>query len=885
MNKYIFSFLLFLCTVSIHLYGQTSHPGHANRQILVEWKDGTPSGTIEVLNGVLTDIEITKGKGKAKGNTFEFRTSANNRMKLSFDSIKTNPGSGATVVTINTHETPFSFFLRDVNTRYPIYIPEYKVVVLPMGFTKSYDEVEAMIQSRQLLTKYEQIEKEPEESYDSVKEKTRNQSVPTWLGISRDIRIFQISPSLEDMPGETDVISPKNAAGSLTLPATNNREINYLYTAGRGQGVETNVSRRLENGVLPILHSRQTDDDMDYHTILFTSLESMPLAENTPIGTDFLVADHYSSGHMFTDEQKKKVEEKLEEFKKEQSEQTVLYGRVEAKNTGMVPRYAWFKIPRPGRGWWDRIAYSYDKITGFSSYSENQVFCVSKLNGNPVMQEETALLVEPGETVTLEFYLPHSPLSQERAKRLFSQSFETRYAEVKKFWQNKLNRATALSLPEKRIDEMVQAGLLHLDLITYGKDPDNTLAPMIGIYSPIGTESSPIIQFYCSMGWFDNARRTLMYFLDKQHKNGLIQNFGGYMVETGAALWSMGEYYRYTVDNDWVTQVAPKLKKSCEYLLNWREKNRKDHLKDRGYGMIDGKVADPEDPFYQFMLNSYGYLGVSRVAEMLKQTDPGYAEQLNREAEFWKQDILSSFNHSMARSPVVPLGDGTWCPTVAPWAGAVGPRALYVNEETFFSHGTFTVPDVMLGPLYLVFCEVVDPHSQASKMMLNYHSELFFQNNAVFSQPYYSRHNWIQLKLGMVKPFLKTYYNTFSALADRETYTFWEHLYHASPHKTHEEGWFLMETRWMLYMEEQQTLKLLPGIPRKWLEHEKTISIDNASSYFGSFSLQVNSHINEGYMTAKMSCKTDRKPEIVTIRLPHPEGKTPRKITGGLYDA
>ena len=43
-----------------------------------------------------------------------------------------------------------------------------------------------------------------------------------------------------------------------------------------------------------------------------------------------------------------------------------------------------------------------------------------------------------------------------------------------------------------------------------------------------------------------------MYFLDKQHEDGMIQNFGGYMVETGAALWSMGEYFSYTRDTTWV---------------------------------------------------------------------------------------------------------------------------------------------------------------------------------------------------------------------------------------------------------------------------------------------------------------------------------------------
>ena len=51
-----------------------------------------------------------------------------------------------------------------------------------------------------------------------------------------------------------------------------------------------------------------------------------------------------------------------------------------------------------------------------------------------------------------------------------------------------------------------------------------------------------------SKGWENIAKRSLMYFLDKQHEDGMIQNFGGYMIETGAALWSIGEYFRYTRD-------------------------------------------------------------------------------------------------------------------------------------------------------------------------------------------------------------------------------------------------------------------------------------------------------------------------------------------------
>jgi hypothetical protein len=179
---------------------------------------------------------------------------------------------------------------------------------------------------------------------------------------------------------------------------------------------------------------------------------------------------------------------------------------------------------------------------------------------------------------------------------------------------------------------------------------------------------------------------------------------------------------------------------------------------------------------------------------------------------------------------------------------------------------------------------VLGVNEPASKMMLDYHSELFYQNNGAFSQPYYSRHNWLQAKLGLVKPFLKTYYNTFSALADRETYTFWEHIFHVSPHKTHEEAWFLMETRWMLYLEDNSTLRLLNTVPRKWMEDKKTIEINNVQSYFGPLTVKVNSKISQGYIEATIQCNSERKPQEVTIRLPHPAGKKARKVIGGEYN-
>ena len=856
---------------------QSRTPFHSSAQkIAIEWEQAV-SGSIKAVNGNLTKLEISKGLGKITDNRFEFFSSGKARITAIIDEVQNNQGPNPTLVSVKTNTNSFSFFLRDVGEQFPIFIPGYSVVVLKDSDRRSFSEVRDNILSRKLRTKLEKIESEPEETFADAGKRTQNQSAPVWLGLSRDFRIFETTESMPNMPLQANVITPRFSSSPLTLKGSENA-VSYYYNVGRGVGVEINTRRRLEEGVLPILHSSQKDDDIEYRSVSFVSWERSPLREQTVKGTHYLVADKFSVSHVLNPAQEEEMKTKLHEAL-HPSEETVFYFRVAMTNKGKAPRYAWFKTPNL----WQK-PYAFDPQTGASAFSKDSVFCVSKLNGKPLPNEEVAVLLQPEEKALFEFYLPHSPVSRERASALYNQSFDEKFIECKKYWRAKLNKAAQIRLPEKRIEEMIQAGLLHLDLVTYGNEPEGDLAPNVGYYGPIGTESAPIIQFCNSMGRQDIAKRSLAYFLDKQNENGSITNYQSYAGETGAVLWTLGEYYRYTRDKEWIEQIKPKILRACDYLMKWRGENKADSLRGRGYGMIAGKVADPEDHFHQFMLNGYAYLGLSRAAEMLAEIDPGQSLQMSKEADEWKKDIRESFFNRMALSPVVPLGNGTWSPTAPPWAEAAGPRALYAKRETFSSHGTFTVPDALLGPMYLVFCEALDAREPASRMMLDYHSELFYQNHAAFSQPYYSRHNWLQAKLGLTKPFLKTYYNTVSALADRETYTFWEHLFRATPHKTHEEAWFLMETRWMLYMEDGSALKLLNTIPRRWMEDGKTIELNGVQSYFGTLNVMVKSEVKKGYIEATVQCNSVRKPKTITIRLPHPKYKKAIRATGGEYN-
>lgn len=851
-------------------------------RMAVEWSKGPVKGGISVTGGTIVEEKIVKGSGGVSQGSFSTDGEAI-RLEFVVETTSGEESTNSAIVTIDTEENPFSFFLRDVHKQYPIYIPAYGVAVTEAEDGRTYGQIEEDIRSKGQLSNLQQIDAEPEESYEQAAVHTRELPCETWLGLSRDMRIFGIG--FRGVGGEEperlwDWVQPRFHGFETTLPETEDKPVRYRYLLGRGIGCVASVSRRLENGVLPILHAAIVDDDITYSTVSFASYESSPLNEQALSGTDYLVADGFGHGHMLTEAQTEHRNERLErEMNRE--EETVLYFRAVATNTAKVPRYAWFKNPIPNAFVLNNDKhYMFDGRNGFVKFSDDRICCVSKLNGQPLTQEETAILILPGETAVYEFYLPHRPITQARAGQLIRQSFDSRLEECRAFWNGKLARAARIKVPEQRLDEMIRAGLLHLDLISYGSEPNGTIAPMIGVYTAIGSESSPIVQFFESMGWSEVAARSLQFFLDKQHDDGFIQNFGGYMLETGASLWSFGEHYRYTRDEAWLASIKEKLLKAFDYLVAWRNRNKTEELRGRGYGMLEGKTADPEDPFHSFMLNGYAYLGMSRLAEMLEATDPATAERIAAEAAELKADIRIAFFRAMALSPVVPLADGSWVPTAPPWVEHRGPLSLYAESAKWLTHGSIVARDSLLGPLYLVFQEVLGADEPAAEFLLQFHNELMCIRNVALSQPYYSIHPFVHLLRGEVKPFLKAYYNGFAGLADRETYTFWEHYFHASPHKTHEEAWFLMQTRWMLYKEDGQTLNLLPGVPRKWLEHGKEIELNGVATYFGPVNLHVESQLEKGVIFATIECATNRKPQTVRLSLPHPEGRRPRSVTG-----
>lgn len=306
-----------------------------------------------------------------------------------------------------------------------------------------------------------------------------------------------------------------------------------------------------------------------------------------------------------------------------------------------------------------------------------------------------------------------------------------------------------------------------------------------------------------------------------------------------------------------------------------------------GYGLIDGKVADPDDFYHSFSLNATTYLGLKRTAEMIEGVDPEYAATLSDVLVDYRQNIRDAIIDAQARAPVVPLGDGTWAPLAPPWSEYCGGTTFFADGGKWYTHGAFASRSSLTGPLWLIIGEVLEADELAAEFLIKTNAYPVTLENAALSQPHYGRHDYAHLLRGEREAYLKAYYNQLTALHDQQTGTFWEHYYHASQHKTHEEAWFLLQTRWMLWLERGEELCLLSAVPRDWLLPGSVIGFERVHSYFGELSVKVEVQQGDGLrVEAEVRLKPrQRRPEAVTIRLAHPERLKVKKCSGGRYQS
>jgi hypothetical protein len=148
-------------------------------------------------------------------------------------------------------------------------------------------------------------------------------------------------------------------------------------------------------------------------------------------------------------------------------------------------------------------------------------------------------------------------------------------------------------------------------------------------------------------------------------------------------------------------------------------------------------------------------------------------------------------------------------------------------------------------------------------------------------QPYYCRNAEIYALRDDVKPFIRSYFNTIATLLNTENLSLWEHFHNSGGwNKTHETGYFLQQSRWMLVMERGDQLWLAPFVTNNWLKDGMVISVGNAPTTFGKVSFRIESHVAKGSIDVTIEPPKRNPPKEIVIRLRHPEGKAIRSVKG-----
>jgi len=474
--------------------------------------------------------------------------------------------------------------------------------------------------------------------------------------------------------------------------------------------------------------------------------------------------------------------------------------------------------------------------------------------------------------------------------------------DTKAYWNKIMTPVTQVEVPEPLLMDVIRASQVHCLIAARNEDNGRRFAPWIASwwYGPFESEAHSIIRGLDLFGHEDFARRGLDFFINKYNKAGYLTT-GYTWLGLGWHLWTLGEHYQRTKNTQWLRDNAPELMRVSRWIIDQRDKTKK--LDAHGeklpeYGLMPPGVAADWNRFgYRWYLQGNFYAGLSGAGKALTDINYPDADELFKDAAEFRQDIQRAFDWAAARTPVVPLSNGTWVPFFPTFLYCFGLASDIFPGEDW---NRVAVYDTELGSHCLAPLGLLDAGNPKIDSMINYMEDVeFFRTNEAgdfpieenkkdwfnlggFSkmQAYYTRIQDIYAMRDDVKPFIRSYFNPSTALLNTENLWFWECFHNMGAwNKTHETGWFLCQTRTMLLNERGDELWLAPFVTNHWTKDGMVVAVRNAPTRFGKVSYKITSCVDKGYIEAVIEPPTRSMPKALVIRLRHPDEKLMKKVT------
>ena len=879
--------------------------------------DGTMAGSIELINGVLVDLESlpqprsveVDGTGWKKQGTAG--GSAGVRIKVLYaenEDLNSNDLTRVTVRLGSESRSPgFSFVPQDVLKEGIIRLTDFGTIVtetcrkltLANDSGPSGDKWRRPVRGR--------ILEKPEMTREMAMQGIARLSPLRWvpLGVPSARQEFLVGPNGDWKISALSLNTDKGRdAGRWVFKKNFGKErlfdeLAFLLDTRQepkfDSGDREEVHRYLEDGHLPLIHVQWRNGAFRYHHSLLTTI---------------LLGDYG------------------DDISRRGDETVILLSRLQITNTGSTNQSASLNLRcsinvplnlRDNGVIAIKRADSHDVDDGLAAL--RGMISMGKPTGggaaNWTVQsgsgaETSATLswqenIEAGRTRTIYFKTPFVELlDTEELARFEKISFEDQVPKVLGYWRQRLAKGMTIDVPDPALNNFYKANLWH-NVITTDRDPQTGLYNQ-GVatirYRVFANETVMIARSMDLRGEHLEAERYLEPMLHYQGHEALKGRFstkgavfhgagdythGEYAMNHGFTLWGVADHYLLTRDRAYLKRVAPKLVKGCDFLINERAST----MSTRGSGIFGlspaSSLEDVIEYQYWFATNAYFYLGMKRTAEALMDIGHPEAARIAAEAEKYRSDIGAAARQATTRSAVVPLRDGNYIPYV--------PSRVY--QWRHLTEGW--IREALYCSLHLAPAEVVswdDPlmtwmlddlednifFSWQSGYNVSDYQKRWFERGGITLQPCLLDMPIVYMARNEIPAALRAFWNTYALLIYPDTQCFaeWARSFGIGGgpvYKTSDESRFVIWLRQLLVWENGNQLWLARATPREWLEDGKTIRIKQAKTIFGTVSMVIRSSIAQGKIFAELSLPKRKPPSEVWLRLRHPQGKHPRRVS------
>ncbi len=469
------------------------------------------------------------------------------------------------------------------------------------------------------------------------------------------------------------------------------------------------------------------------------------------------------------------------------------------------------------------------------------------------------------------------------------------------YWERVLAPAAQIVVPDVFLTNLIRASQVHCLLAARNEDKGSRIGAWISAdrYGPFESEAHAVIRGMDLLGNQEYARRSLDFFIHRYAPEGYLTT-GYTIVGTGWHLWTLAEYVARSGNTEWLKEVAPDVARACQWIVDERAKTM-DHgefsmpdfhpspMCPPECGLMPATVAADWNRYaYRFFQEAHYYAGLKQAGEALASIGYDGASTMVSEADALRESTVRAYRYTQGRAPAQALDTGAWIPAYPGMLYCFGRIEDIIPGEDWNRSWCY---DVEIGAHQLAALGVLDPKSDEVGDMLEHMEEFWFLHQGMGDypedknhqdwfnlggfakvQPYYARNAEVYALRDDVKPFVRSYFNTIPTLVSRENLSFWEHFHNTGGwNKTHETGYFLAQTRFMLIQERGNELWIAPLITDRWLMDGNRIEVRNAPTAFGAVSYTIDVHADSIAATIEPDLRT--APEAIVVRLRHPEGR------------